>query len=435
MAEHGSPIRTAFVANRVFDGERVLAGQAVVVDGGRITEVVSPSSLPPDVPVVSEPGCTLMPGLIDIHMHFMRWMGPLFPAYGVTTVRDTGNPLGWVLPWRAEAPGRPWPRILCTGPLLDGPVPLHPHVSRACKDLDDAAAAVRETAAAGVDGIKLYNRLDADWLRPMVDEAHAAGLKVCIHCQHFGVLQAGEAGVEEFFHLDGLLADIRGDKPPGWLDYWGTPEFSQTADRQARVADEIAALGMAATPTLAYWDSQWRLRTPTHVYSEELQHVPTDLIRWQAPPPNRTLQARWREALAAAQRFIGLLLEREVTVLAGSDTPCGPIAPGASLWRELSLLVGAGMSPAAVLRAATAEAGRFLGHPELGRLAPGAIADMAFIRGNPLDAIPDPPDVALVVQSGLIRRPEDLLVDAADAELDEGEPWAVQFREHWRGRP
>lgn len=435
MVSHGPPTRAAFTADRIFDGERVLSDHAVVVDGDHIAEVVAASSVPPDVPVVSEPGCTLMPGLVDIHMHFMRWMGPLFPAYGVTTARDTGNPLACVLPWRAEAPRRPWPRILCTGPLLDGPVPLHPRVSRACRDLDDAVSAVRDTTAAGVDGIKLYNRLDAAWLRPMVEETRAADLKVCIHCQHFGVLQAGRAGVEEFFHLDGLLVDICGEKPPGWLEYWGTPEFSQTADRQAQVADEIAALGMAATPTLAYWDSQWRLRMPTRVYSEELRHVPTDLIRWQAPPPNRTLQARWREALAAAQRFIGLLLERGVTVLAGSDTPCGPIPPGASLWRELSLLVEAGMSPTAALRAATAETGRFLGHPELGRLTPGAIADMAFIRGNPLDAIPDRPDVALVVQAGVIRRPADLLADAANSEFDESEPWAVQFREHWRGRP
>jgi imidazolonepropionase-like amidohydrolase len=65
-----------------------------------------------------------------------------------------------------------------------------------------------------------------------------------------------------------------------------------------------------------------------------------------------------------------------VPVLAGSDVPCGIIPPGLSLWRELSLLVGAGMSPTRAIRAATVDAASYLGKPEYGRLSPGSVADL-----------------------------------------------------------
>lgn len=70
---------------------------------------------------------------------------------------------------------------------------------------------------------------------------------------------------------------------------------------------------------------------------------------------------QWRRALRAAQTFVGLLLDRNVPVLAGSDVPCGLVAPGRNLWRELELLAEAGMSPAHALRAATSAAADFIG--------------------------------------------------------------------------
>jgi hypothetical protein len=200
--------RFAYTAARVFDGERTLVDHAVLIQDGVISAVVPQHSLPEGVPLGREPDGTILPGLTDTHVHFMRWQGPLFLAHGVTTVRDVGNDLEWILARRSECAAELWPRILCVGPLLDGPTPVHAIVSRRCADTADALAAVRETAAAAVDGIKLYVGLRREWLPAMVREGHAAGCKVSMHCSGSGVLVAGRAGVDEFFHLDGVLADV-----------------------------------------------------------------------------------------------------------------------------------------------------------------------------------------------------------------------------------
>jgi hypothetical protein len=238
--------------------------------------------------------------------------------------------------------------------------------------------------------------------------------------------------VDEFFHLDGILADIWPDHPPGWLELWGMPEFRGTLDRQRGVADRIRASGITATPTLAYWDSQWRLRTADSLGPADLRYTPPAMIEWQAVPPDPVASEPWRRALRAAQTFVGLLLERDVPVLAGSDVPCGLVAPGRSLWRELELLAEAGMSPMHALRAATSAAAAFLGRHDLGGLTPGSAADMVVVRGNPLDAIPSRPDIVMTVQGGVAYRPEDLLAVPQDSLADE--PWAAQFSRHYAKR-
>lgn len=422
----------ACVADRVFDGERVLPDHAVVVEGRTVAAVVPATSLPTDMPRLSEPGCTLLPGLIDVHTHYMRWEGPQFLAWGVTTIRDTGNALKWILARRAEWRRRRRPRILCVGPLLDGPSPIHPLVSRACRDRADAIAAVREIAAAGVDGIKLYVGLSPEWIADMARESHAAGLPVSMHCPGGSVVTAARAGVDEFHHLDGILGVVWPDHPPGWLELWGTPEFRGMGDKQREVADLVRDSGMAATPTLAYWHSQSRVRSPSYIGWAERRLVPPELVSLQSPAEPDVEGARqWRRALAAAQRFVRLLLDRNVRVLPGTDTPCGAVAPGLSLWRELSLLVGAGMSPMQALQAATSDAADFLGRPDLGRLRPGCAADMVFVHGGPTTRIPPMPGVAALLRAGVPYRPADLLAEAEKGVFDvEGDPWMDQFRAH-----
>jgi len=421
----------AYTADRVFDGNQTWINQAVLVQNGAVTGIRPSHELDRSIPLISKPGCTLLPGLIDAHMHFMPWQGPQYLAFGVTTVRDIGNDLNWILARRTEWPAKPWPRILCVGPLIDGPHAFHQFVSRACADLPSALIAVRETAQAGVDGIKLYVGLAPDWLGPMAREAHAAGLKVSMHCAGAGVLAAGRAGVDEFFHLDGILADLWPDHPPGWLNLWGLPDISRKSDRQREVADKIRELGLTATPTLAYWDSQWKARTSDYPHSADLRQVPVQIIKWQAGGISDPAGSeQWRKALEAAQRFVGLLYQRGVPILAGTDVPCGAVPPGLSLWRELGLLIGAGLTPEQALRTATTNAANFLGHPELGRLRIGASADLVFVRGNPLDRIPETPDIPLVLRQGQPYSPSELMAAASQVPLSTNDPWYLQFRRH-----
>ncbi len=424
----------AFTAPRIFDGEKTWVDHAVLVENGVVRAIAPASQIPASARLWSQPGCTILPGLIDTHAHFMRWQGPLFLAYGVTTIRDTGNAPDWILERRGEWKNNLWPRLLCTGPLLDGPFPIHPWVSRRCASAAEAVCAVRETAGSGVDGIKLYVGLDPVWLPAMAAESHRAGLKISMHCGAGGVLAAAEVGVDESFHLDGVMPDVWPSAPPGWLELWGLPEFAAMNDPQRRLADEITRLGMTVTPTLAYWDSQVCIRRPGFGHSEEARLIPPVLIEWRSGVSGGSAgYGQWQRALAAAQHFVGLLLERGARVLAGSDTPCGPVAPGVSLWRELDLLTQSGMSPEQALRSATSAAADFLNQPGLGRLAAGSSADLVLVGGNPLEGIPLNPAILLVVQNGVVHHPQALLnasIHASQSILEDRDPWSLQFKAH-----
>jgi hypothetical protein len=297
--------------------------------------------------------------------------------------------------------------------------------------------AVRETVAAGVDGLKFYVGLDPEWLPAMVEASHAEGRKASMHCLQSGVLVAARAGIDEFFHLDGVLHDVWPDHPPGWLDVWGLPEFARSLDQQQRLADEIARRQIIATPTLAYWDSQWRGRLPRYARSPELRDVPADIVRWQtAREPDPAGSERWKRALEAAQGFISLLLNRRAPVLAGTDVPCGAAPPGLSLWREMRLLAEAGMSNQDAFAAATSKSATLLGIRDVGTLRAGSEADMVLVRGNPLDTIPEQPDIALIVRRGEIYEPDELRIAAREEDADlEAEPWARQFRAYAEGTP
>jgi len=87
MSDTDQHARLACRAERVFDGEKVLADGAVLVEGATVRDVVPASQIPAGWPVIEEPGATIIPGVIDAHVHFMRWQGPLYLAAGVTTLR------------------------------------------------------------------------------------------------------------------------------------------------------------------------------------------------------------------------------------------------------------------------------------------------------------------------------------------------------------
>ena len=73
-----SGVRRAYASERVFEVEHMLEDHAVVVENNVVAEVVQLRELSPDVPLHRQPGCTLIPGLIDTHVHFMRWQGAVF---------------------------------------------------------------------------------------------------------------------------------------------------------------------------------------------------------------------------------------------------------------------------------------------------------------------------------------------------------------------
>src|SRR3990170_6627946 len=118
MAGENSPI--VIRGARLIDGNggQPIDDATIIIEGTRFSRVVAgKADFPKEARVIEASGKTVLPGLIDNHVHYRDLLGEFFVAHGVTSVRDLGNPLDWILAQRdAVSHGKiAGPRIFCTG--------------------------------------------------------------------------------------------------------------------------------------------------------------------------------------------------------------------------------------------------------------------------------------------------------------------------------
>jgi imidazolonepropionase-like amidohydrolase len=399
-----APAATEAPPLRVVQGERVLLDAAdgrigpalLVIDGERIVQVVegAGATLPAEFarrPVEErrfDAAVTLMPGLIDSHVHLTG--NPAEPFWqavvesderaaitgvrnalhtvqaGFTTVRDLGAPGGAGYALRdAIASGEvPGPRMLSAGRMISiigghGDLTgFRPEVVAAmdggntCTGAEACAAVVRRLARAGADVIKFaatggvlsqQNRgldqhfTDAE-MQAIVTTAHQLGLKVASHAHGpRGIEAAARAGVDSIEH--GTYVDDAGIRA-------------------------MRASGSFLVPTLS----------PTIAYRENL---PKGLY-------TAVVAAKIKVRLEATGRNIAAARRAGLKIAFGTDAGVSDHGRNAE---EMPLMVQyGGMSPQDVVVSATRSAAELLGlDNEVGRLAPGYSADIIGVRGNPLD--------------------------------------------------
>lgn len=395
----------------VWDGERLLEGCAVLVEGERIAAVGPAEETPKGAAVERLEGCTLLPGLIDCHVHTADWMLPGFLAAGVTTVRDTGNRLDWILERRARTAADPasGPRILCCGPVLDGAKVNWPSIARGHRDEREAAATVEELAAAGVDAVKLYVNLTGGQIAAAVRRAGELGLPVLAHLGSIDALAAAAAGVGEIEHLSGCIHHVEGG---------GRPD----AGSASRWAAAFLEAGVVLCPTLVVWDRLSRVNDAIFYNDRRARWVhPAVRAAWRRFPHRSADPAERlaRQAAAAAMKqTLGRLYEEGCRIIAGSDAPWPGLVPGFSLHDELALMVDAGIPPPAALAAATSGAADALGlGGAAGRIRAGLAADLLAVEGDPTSDITALSEVRGVVRMGALLD-KNTLAAAARAAFD-----------------
>ena len=408
----------ALAPDTVWDGGRLLESCAVLVEGERIAGVRPAAGIPAGVAVTRLDGCTLLPGLIDCHVHLADWMLPGFLAAGVTTVRDTGNRLDWILERRARTAADPasGPRILCCGPVLDGEAVNWPSIGRRHLGAREVARSVEELAAAGVDAVKLYVNLTEDQIAEAVRRAGGLGLAVIAHLGAVDAETAAAAGVGEIEHLSGCVHHVEGAGPPD-------------PGRTSRWAAAFLESGVVLCPTLVVWDRLSRVNDAVFANDQRSRWVHPDIRAAWRRFPHRTSDTAERLArqarVVAMKETLGGLFESGCRIIAGSDTPWPGLAPGFSLHDELALLVDAGMPPRAALATATSSAADALGLGGVtGRIRAGLAADLLAVEGDPTSDITVLSEVRRVVRAGtfLDRR---ILEDASRAAFAEAPTDAV----------
>ena len=198
----------------------------VVIEGSRIRTVGSMGqvSYPSNAQVISTEGHTILPGLIDSHVHLRDHMLPMFLPYGVTTIADTNNYTSWSIVLReALTDGRiKGPRLCVSGVAAGGPMAgdsatltspsrefgayarnssdgsVSPGV--ALETAEEARAYVGGLLAKGVDMLKVDLDVTLDQLRTIIEEANAAGVVVVGHSENMET--AAEIGLKYMEHTD-----------------------------------------------------------------------------------------------------------------------------------------------------------------------------------------------------------------------------------------
>jgi imidazolonepropionase-like amidohydrolase len=384
----------------------------VVVRGG-VIESIEPAS-----PGAAGPfaGAYVMPGLVDLHVHFppatLPGQGELFAFlllyHGVTAVRDAGDVDGTATEpvRRGVAEGRiPGPRVFACGPFVDGDPPLWRNTLPA-RTPEEGRAAVESLAARGFDCVKAYNELDAQTLAAVREAAHARRLPVIGHVPRRVALE--DARLDDVQHLTGvpLVRDAAAQFPERLADYLALDHA-----RTERVIAASLAQGIAHTPTLVTVDRLLASERLAELLAlPELRLLPRfyrDVV-WN-PDGGAGVTGRLdaaggfamvRRAFEAMKRIVRRMGERGVRLHTGTDSLVAFVVPGASLHRELRLWVDAGFTPEAALRASARESASALGVPGLGELRPGAPAELVILRSDPTQSLDALGEIAGVIREG-----------------------------------
>ena len=368
----------AITGVRVFDGEGVLPASTVLVRDGRIEAVGAGVAVPDGVGVVDGTGRTLLPGLVDAHVHSFGDARRDALRFGVTTALDMFGDWNRIPALRAqrESFAATMEADLWTagatvtaegghGTQYGFPVPT------LAAD-GDAAAFVAARVAEGSDYIKLivedFGTYAADRRLPTITPAQvaraigaakAADRLALVHVSaQADAVHAASAGADGLVHVfhdapasPAFLAAVRD------AGTFVTPTLSVVAG----LARDGSAAALAADPRLAPW------------------LAPGQRAGLDAAFPGVALA----DALDNALRSVGALHAAGVDILAGTDAGNPGTAHGASMHGELALLVHAGLSPRDALAAATSVPARRFGLADRGRIAPGLRADLLLVEGDP----------------------------------------------------
>jgi imidazolonepropionase-like amidohydrolase len=389
-------------ADRVVDGTGRPAWPhgVVVVRGERIVAAGGDEQRFPGSRHLDFPGCTILPGLVDSHVHLTFSAGPVpleqlqvdsdarlllrgvanaraALQAGVTTLRDLGSRGRVTAELRDAIAGGivPGPRVLVCGRPITCPGGHCHFLGGVAQGVDAVRGLATELVAEGVDALKVMGtggnmtqgsdplraQFSVAELRAVVEVANAAGRRVTVHARGVvGMRAAAEAGVHGIEHARMEIA-------PG---QWGFDEG---------LARVMAESGITAAPTLA---ASYR------AFQGKAAGFRVGLREGGVPIPVRQENAR-------------RLREAGVRVVVGTDA-------GASLARfdeavhvELELLVGAGWSPLEAIEAGTLGAAAAIGlEKEVGTIEAGKRADLVVVRGDPTHHISAIRDVECVFQGG-----------------------------------
>jgi imidazolonepropionase-like amidohydrolase len=328
-------------------------------------------------------GQYLIPGLIDMHVHAYDSAAFVITlSHGVTHLRLM-NGVKEQLIWREELQTnrRIGSTITVSSPIISGFET--PNMHQSAQTVDQVVGAVRRAKQLGYDLIKAYGNLTEPVLTAMLHEAKNQNIPVAKHGPHpSGDMQWNElVGIQSLEHVEDI--------------YQGPLDYQQDQQKLDKTIAQLKKLNAPITSTLnifwqltqisehkqAYLDSQPENYTSPIITLEEKRH---QVRRWLNSAEG--MVEHNKKTFAYLQNIARQLYEAKLTLLIGSDSGVLLSPHGIATHNEMELLQQAGLPNLAILQAATINAAKTLGkESELGKVAPGFIADFILVETNPLE--------------------------------------------------
>jgi imidazolonepropionase-like amidohydrolase len=418
------------VGATLIDGtsDRPLPNANVLIRGDRIAAVSQGAPAAVDgAEIVSARGKWLMPGLFDMHVHYMDWMPELFLNHGITSIVDLSQH-PWIVAQRngIEQGRVPGPRLFISSPILGGW--LLWNVPRTPLDgPEHARRAARTALQERIDVVKVYTQLTEAELSAITEEARAVGLPVVGHLSSLDARQAAERGVTCLAHASGVAMATMDDPAlraemreatklgisvdfPQYLIYHAFMQPKALEPLIEFLLRHEVALETDLVNTTARWAAPRReayLAEDVALFDRrDLQYIPQrfrDRIlsreAWaRLSGEQRELVQRGYETLL---QFLGAYHRAGGRLLNGTDT-ASYVLPGVSTHREMELLVEAGLSPMAAIKASTSAVADYLRKSDLGRVAAGSLADLVLLDRDPLADIRNTLAIDTVFKGGRV---------------------------------
>ena len=409
----------AIEGGTVFDGTGAVHEDATVLIRNDRVEGIGPAGQI-DIPVGAEridaTGKFLTPGLIDLHFHYSP--GPhasidgtgtdanpelplLFLANGVTTQREMGQWIrdneNWLTTVRTL--GLPTPRLLYSGPILDGRDTAYPTISRVLLDEMDARMAANELMDRGATSLKVYFRLSLAQVAAIIEEADRRNVPVHGHLEIVDPIAAIRLGLDGIEHTRSVGRALVSPRR--------AEEFRQAVLRESIHRGEGGlALWATLDPAGPRADALIELMLERNV------NLDGTLAVFEPAFDEEGRDVQW-----AAMRNMGAFTVRYAkaggSVTMGSHGLVANAPPGLAYQREMETHVEAGMTPAETLIAATRMGAEALRLPDRGTLAHGMLADIVLFDASPLEDITNARRVHAVILGGRVLD-RDRLLGTAD---------------------
>ena len=441
---------------RLIDGlaDQPQEGVSIVVDGERISQITgSEAPAPAGAEVIDLTGKTVVPGLIDTHVHATLLDSeslPLFIAAGVTTARDVGGKLEKVTQLREDLKtgAKLGPRLFVLGPLLDGVDQSMDYNGELGEMLDSVPSVeavpqkIGDLLKAGVDGVKLYFTLPPDTAKAIIRFVDKR-VPVTGHLGYthsLDLINEGIDGLEhmwispynEFCALDMQFgqgasmmnpgfwtqitkgweeADLEGEGAKSW--------FGAMVDKQVNMGTTLDLLWLAKFGTEAALKDPDRRYIPPMALGRQRAMASRIGERpdWDIHPGIFD-PAKCVKALEKHQEATRILHESGGLVVGGTD--CGGLPyppPGFALLREIELLSEA-LGAMDAIKAVTSVAARYLRQEDnVGSVTAGRYADFSILDGDPLRDVRELRSTTTVVRGGVRYNPAELLEQVPHSEV------------------